>query len=144
VLSRNDLIDFDDDDDDGGRAPPKGVTRLDLTAAGVTSDDYTPADDVPLSTGRGYVRSRRGGVGPGLGETSFISFSGSREGEKEEEEDEEEEEEEDDDGLANPNTAPCIIWHTPMRVKIAANLPQELRDELEKDTVKDLSLSARI
>jgi hypothetical protein len=29
--------------------------------------------------------------------------------------------------------APCVIWHTPLRVKIAANLPHELRAEIKDD-----------
>jgi len=40
---------------------------------------------------------------------------------------------EDDSYLANPAMAPCVIWHTPMRVKIAANLPYELRAEVNGD-----------
>ena len=47
--------------------------------------------------------------------------------------------EEDGAYLANPAMAPCVIWHTPMRVKIAANLPNELRAEINDDDtfVKD-------
>jgi hypothetical protein len=37
---------------------------------------------------------------------------------------------EDEVYLANPAMAPCIIWHTPMRVKIAANLPHDMRAEV--------------
>ena len=35
--------------------------------------------------------------------------------------------------------APCVIWHTPMRVKIAANLPHDLRNVVDADDafVKD-------
>ena len=40
---------------------------------------------------------------------------------------------EDEAYLANPAMAPCVIWHTPMRVKIAANLPHELRAEVNDD-----------
>lgn len=40
---------------------------------------------------------------------------------------------EDEAYLANPAMAPCVIWHTPMRVKIAANLPLELRAEVNDD-----------
>ena len=40
---------------------------------------------------------------------------------------------EDEAYLANPAMAPCVIWHTPMRVKMAANLPPELRGEAAGD-----------
>ena len=40
---------------------------------------------------------------------------------------------EDEAYLSNPAMAPCVIWHTPMRVKIAANLPHELRAEVNDD-----------
>ena len=35
--------------------------------------------------------------------------------------------------ISNAAMAPCVIWHTPLRVKIAANLPHELRAEIKGD-----------
>eukprot|EP00290_Baffinella_frigidus_P037844 CAMPEP_0180330074 /NCGR_PEP_ID=MMETSP0988-20121125/41128_1 /TAXON_ID=697907 /ORGANISM="non described non described, Strain CCMP2293" /LENGTH=211 /DNA_ID=CAMNT_0022317275 /DNA_START=27 /DNA_END=659 /DNA_ORIENTATION=+ len=49
------------------------------------------------------------------------------------------EEPREDDFLSHPSMAPCVIWHTPMRVKIAANLPHDLRNVVDADDafVKD-------
>ncbi len=73
---------------------------------------------------------RAGGVFQASGmpqDSSASALQSQADDAEEEEEAADSEEEEKENFLSNPAMAPCVIWHTPLRVKLAANLPMELR-----------------